>query len=85
MKCAFPNPENRTLDQGPDAASGTTFSTRRDGSRPLVAERIWRARLGRSHDRFIFEQETSPLPGTLPPRLAFSVTMVGPVIYTFRQ
>src|SRR5947199_52955 len=31
--------------------------------------------------RFIFEQETSPA-GTLPP-LAFSVTMVGPVIYTF--
>src|SRR5213078_221457 len=31
--------------------------------------------------RFIFEQETSRA-GTLPP-LAFSVTMVGPVIYTF--
>jgi alkylation response protein AidB-like acyl-CoA dehydrogenase len=31
--------------------------------------------------RFIFEQETSGA-GTLPP-LAFSVTMVGPVIYTF--
>jgi hypothetical protein len=32
-------------------------------------------------ERFIFEQETSRA-GTLPP-LAFSVTMVGPVIYTF--
>src|SRR5271170_5187012 len=31
--------------------------------------------------RFVFEQETSRA-GTLPP-LAFSVTMVGPVIYTF--
>ena len=31
--------------------------------------------------RFIWEQETSRA-GTLPP-LAFSVTMVGPVIYTF--
>jgi alkylation response protein AidB-like acyl-CoA dehydrogenase len=31
--------------------------------------------------RFIFEQETSRA-GTLPP-LAFSITMVGPVIYTF--
>ena len=31
--------------------------------------------------RFIFEQETSRA-GTLPP-LAFSVTMVGPVIYTY--
>lgn len=31
--------------------------------------------------RYIFEQETS-LAGTLPP-LAFSITMVGPVIYTF--
>jgi alkylation response protein AidB-like acyl-CoA dehydrogenase len=31
--------------------------------------------------RFIFEQETTRA-GTLPP-LAFSVTMVGPVIYTF--
>ena len=31
--------------------------------------------------RFLFEQETSRA-GTLPP-LAFSVTMVGPVIYTF--
>jgi alkylation response protein AidB-like acyl-CoA dehydrogenase len=32
-------------------------------------------------ERFIFEQETSRA-GTLPP-LAFGVTMVGPVIYTF--
>ncbi len=48
--------------------------------RAAVAEGIWRP--GWSIiQRYLWEQESS-LAGALPP-LAFSITMVGPVIYTF--